>query len=173
MGSGKTTVGRLLAARLGWRFLDLDDAIEALAGAPVPEIFARHGEPHFRALETRALNAALGTPETVIALGGGAPESEANRLALTGAADTAVVLLHAPFATLFERCTQQAANNPTATARPNLASRDDAEQRFYRRQPHYGAVATHTIDCSAMTPEQTAAAILNALESAGELRAKS
>jgi shikimate kinase len=167
MGSGKSTVGRLLAARLGWQFLDLDDAIEALGGDTVPNLFARHGEPHFRTLETQALTRALTTTRTVIALGGGAPETEANRLALTTTPGTAVVLLHAPFATLFERCEQQAVNNPSATARPNLASREAAGQRYTRRQPLYAAIATHTIDCSTSTPEQTAAAILNVLEFEG------
>jgi len=54
MGSGKTTVGRVLASRLGWRFMDLDDEVEALAGRTVEEIFREQGEPAFRALEERA-----------------------------------------------------------------------------------------------------------------------
>jgi shikimate kinase len=48
MGSGKSTVGPLVAKRLGWRFIDADNVIEADAGIPISEIFVRHGEPHFR-----------------------------------------------------------------------------------------------------------------------------
>ena len=51
MGSGKTTVGPLVAAKLGWRFVDVDDVIEAEAGATIAEIFARHGEAAFRERE--------------------------------------------------------------------------------------------------------------------------
>ena len=55
MGSGKSTVGPLLAARLGWSFLDVDDVIEAEAGATIAELFARHGEPAFRDREHAAI----------------------------------------------------------------------------------------------------------------------
>jgi shikimate kinase len=73
MASGKTTVGRLLAAALGFRFVDLDDRIVEAAGAPIPEIFARHGEAGFRARERDALRAAAGDRRVVFATGGGAP----------------------------------------------------------------------------------------------------
>ena len=57
-GTGKTTIGREAARILGWRFVDLDERIEADAGTTIDAIFAAHGEPHFRALEARALLAA-------------------------------------------------------------------------------------------------------------------
>src|SRR5258708_10880587 len=60
MGSGKTTVGTLLARQLAWRFVDLDDRIEEAAGLRIPEIFERLGEPAFRQIEADQLRAALG-----------------------------------------------------------------------------------------------------------------
>ena len=76
MGSGKTTIGTLLARQLAWRFVDLDERIEASAGLPIPQIFERLGEPAFRQIEADQLRAAIGraaeTKEsTVLALGGG------------------------------------------------------------------------------------------------------
>src|ERR1700732_4613446 len=76
MGSGKTTVGALLARQLAWRFVDLDDRIEEAAGLRIPEIFERLGEPAFRQMEADQLRAALGRAvehkeSAVIALGGG------------------------------------------------------------------------------------------------------
>jgi shikimate kinase len=71
MGSGKTSVGRLLASRLGYAFVDLDREVEELAGAPIPEIFRRQGEASFRDLERRATVRADGTVPAVVATGGG------------------------------------------------------------------------------------------------------
>src|SRR5580693_858110 len=75
MGCGKTTIGRLLARRIGWHFSDLDHDIEKAHGASVQKIFAEHGEPHFRTLEHQALKARVKEVErgkpSVIALGGG------------------------------------------------------------------------------------------------------
>lgn len=82
MGTGKTSVGRRLARRLGWRFCDLDLQIEAAARMPVAKIFAERGEPVFRRLERRALYRALRDSEQVIATGGGAFVDARNRAAL-------------------------------------------------------------------------------------------
>src|SRR6266404_4500538 len=67
MGAGKSTIGRLLAARLNWTFLDLDAHLEARTGSTIPQLFERHGEAHFRRLESTALASALGQNNTVLA----------------------------------------------------------------------------------------------------------
>lgn len=159
MGSGKSTVGALLAARLGWTFLDLDAEIERRCGLTVPQIFAELGEAHFRRQETAALASVLGRSRVVIALGGGAPEELGNRLLLEQTPGTAVVFLTAPFTTLYDRCQVQAAT-PGATERPVLADRQKAEARFEARLRHYERIADSTLDTTALSVEETLEALL-------------
>jgi shikimate kinase len=162
MGAGKTTVGRLLAGRLGWEFLDLDAAIESRSGLAVPSIFAAHGEAHFRQLESQALAASLGRSHIVLALGGGAPESLTNRLLIEQTPATATIFLDAPFATLVGRCITQSldAGAAPAQARPNLADPAAAEARFLARHPIYRRLAHHTVATASLTTEETVAALL-------------
>ena len=86
MASGKTTVGRLLAERLEWAFVDLDKLIEDGAGRTVADIFAAEGEAGFRKRETEALREVAQRRKTVVATGGGAPCREENLTAMLGAA---------------------------------------------------------------------------------------
>src|SRR5262245_29303677 len=95
MATGKTTVGRLLAARLGWQMIDLDDEIVRAAGMSVKEIFAARGEAAFREEEARAVREACARPRTVVATGGGAVCREEN-LAGMLAAGTVVALAVTP-----------------------------------------------------------------------------
>jgi shikimate kinase len=157
MGAGKSTIGRLLAERLGWTFLDLDAHLEFRAGLSVPEIFARHGEAHFRRLESTALASALGRSNIVLALGGGTPEILTNRLLLEQTPATTTVFLDAPFPTLFDRCVLQ------EIARPVLADPVLAEARFRERQPLYRRLARHTVETANLTPEETTQELLSIL----------
>ena len=162
MGAGKSTVGRLLAEQLGWNFLDLDAHLEQRAGTTIPQIFALHGEPRFRRLESTALASALSHQHTVIALGGGTPESLTNRLLLEQTPGTLTIFLDAPFPTLYDRCMIQALN-PEATARPVLADPDAANLRFAARHPLYLRVAGLTLDTADLTPHQTVRTLLDNL----------
>jgi shikimate kinase len=158
MGAGKSTVGRVLAARLGWEFLDLDTHLENRTGSTIPELFAQHGEAHFRRLESTALASALSRSKTVLALGGGTPEEITNRLLIEQTPATIAVFLDAPFPTLFDRCMLQ------EIGRPVLADPAAAEVRFARRRPLYARLARLTIDTSTLSPEETVEELLRGLE---------
>ncbi len=163
MGSGKTTVGRLLASRLGWAFADLDDAVAQGAGLSVPQIFAEQGEAAFRAHEVKALHTLLQQTEIVIALGGGAPGTAAVRALLRDAENTAVVYLEASFPVLYERCTLQA-SDPRAIARPLLGSREAASRRFAQRAPLYASLASWKVQAGLPSPEHVTDSILRSLQ---------
>jgi shikimate kinase len=162
MGAGKSTIGRLLAARLNWSFLDLDAHLEARTNATIPQLFERHGEAHFRRLESSALASALGRDRTVLALGGGTPEELTNRLLLEQTPATFTIFLDAPFPTLFDRCMLQDLGDP-ALARPVLRDPTAAQLRFTRRHPLYRRLANLTIDTADLTADQTIDTLLLAL----------
>ena len=157
MGAGKSTVGRILASRIGWTFLDLDTHLEQRTGAAIPQLFERHGEAAFRRLESTALASALAASRTVLALGGGAPEALTNRLLLEQTPATLTIFLDAPFPTLFDRCMLQ------DIARPVLEDPVAAQLRFARRHPLYTRLARLTIDTTVLAPEDTVDALLLAL----------
>jgi len=150
MGAGKSTVGRRLAAELGWEFLDLDALIEQRTGLTTPQIFAAQGEDAFRRIESLALAVALGRHSIVLALGGGTPEMLTNQLLLEQTPHTLTIYLHAPLSVLTGRC------HSDAVERPLLARQDDLVRRFSSRQPLYRRLANVTVDTTTFDAEQTA-----------------
>ena len=155
MGSGKTTVGPLVAARLGWSFVDVDDVIEAEAGATIAELFARHGEPAFRDREHAAIARLAAADALVLALGGGAIEHPATRALLLTAPGTLLVHLEVELATTLNRC------QGTEQTRPVLADQANLASRYQRRLPLY-RTAHISISVDALTPQQVMEAILSA-----------
>ena len=155
MGSGKSTVGALLARQLAWRFVDLDDRIEESSGLTIPELFERFGEAAFRQIEADQLRAALGRAAelgqgTVLALGGGTYAQQGCPDFLRNAG-VPVLWLDSPIEILLSRCM-------TMTGRPLF--RDEASFRALHAQrlPSYQQ-ADHRIDASGQ-PAQVVAEIL-------------
>lgn len=154
MGSGKSTVGPMLAKRLGWAFRDVDEVIEEEAGATIAELFARHGEAAFRDREHAAIARLTAGDELVIALGGGAIERDETRSLLLGSAGTLLVHLEVELATTLARC------RGTENARPILADQSNLLSRYERRLPLY-RTAHVSISVDALTPQQVTDAILS------------
>ena len=155
MAAGKTRVGRALAARLGWRFCDLDDVIERREGKKVAEIFAAAGESGFRKAESGALRELLQDPsyqhDLVVALGGGTFAQPANRAVLK-AAGAVTVLLDAPLEELRRRCTAE------QTVRPLAGDGDRFAELFEQRRAAY-QLATHTVNTMGKRVEDISAEI--------------
>jgi shikimate kinase / 3-dehydroquinate synthase len=153
MGTGKTTAGRLVADRLGWQFVDLDDRIARAAGKPIPAIFAEDGEQAFRDLETAACRAIEAERNLVVATGGGAVLRAENRAALERAG--AVICLEASPEAILARV----GDDPD---RPMLGEGDRAAriaELLGQRAPAY-ARAPHHVDTTSLTAEQVAERIL-------------
>lgn len=147
-GSGKTTTGHALAQLLGVGFRDTDTDIEQLAGKPIPEIFFDDGEEHFRALERKAVAAALGSFDGVLALGGGAVLAEPTRAALSG---HTVAFLSVELADAVNRV-GLGQGRPLLSVNPRATLRHQLEQR----RPLYQQVATLTVATDGRTPEEVA-----------------
>src|SRR5262245_16349405 len=128
MGAGKTTVGRRLAEKLGWSFIDLDEEIERRERRQVAEIFRLFGEPHFRNLERLCLKDLSASQQAVIALGGGAYIDPDNREIAEKTGLT--VWLKASFSKLVDRVRMDG-------TRPKFTDRGHAERLYQTREPFY------------------------------------
>ena len=159
-GTGKTTVGRLLARELGWDFADCDDAVEAAAGKSIAELFADEGETGFREREAAALIDLCGREPLVIATGGGAILRPVNRGLLKSAGF--VAWLAASPETIWSRLR---ADSATSQRRPNLTPLggvDEVRALVAAREPLYRAIAHFTVDTDGPSPESVAATIFKA-----------
>lgn len=153
MAAGKTTVTRLLAARLGWRAEDIDELIEARERLTVADVFAKYGEPYFRAAEREILlHLVLPLRHTVVATGGGTFMDPDNERAIN--MDGASVWLDVPLEAVIARL-------PPGGRRPLSADRAQMERLFALRQTAY-ARAHVRVDAT-VPPEEIAERILDAV----------
>jgi len=145
MGSGKTTVGRLLADQLMTQHADLDDMIVDRAGQAITAIFEQHGEGYFRQLEQQTLRGALAQPG-VLSTGGGTPTISANAAILT-ASPVPVICLAADDATILDRVSHD-------TSRPLVNDLDTTALLAlkHHRAPLYEAAADLVIQTDQLTP---------------------
>jgi shikimate kinase len=148
-GSGKSTVGPVLAARLGVPFVELDARIEAAAGRSVPEIFADEGEARFREMEAATLVEAAAEDPSVVSCGGGVVLEPANRVTLR--ATGVVVFLSVPVDVLRARVVP-------AADRPLIHEQGDLDRLLAQREPLYREFAAHVVDGTG-DPDEVAAAI--------------
>ena len=150
MGSGKSTVGQLVAAKLGWDFIDLDRQIEREQGKPIREIFEQDGEPAFRRIEGRHLRSLKDRAACVVALGGGAFVQEGNRPVV---AELGVsVFLDCRLEVIQARC-------PADGNRPLFATPELVRDLYAVRQPFY-RMSDFSVDASDIEPAQVSEIIL-------------
>jgi shikimate kinase len=164
--TGKTTLARLLAERLGWDWIDADVEIERRAGKSIARVFAEDGEPAFRDLEAQVIAELCRRERLVLAAGGGAPLRPESRRAMRRSGR--VVWLVARPETILRRMTADAT---TAGRRPNLTEKDPLEEIVHllgKREPVYRKSAHVQIDTEGKTPEQLAAEILAMLPCGGQ-----
>jgi shikimate kinase len=154
-GSGKTTVGTLLAQRLGVAFRDTDQDVETAEGKPVPDIFVDSGEAYFRSLERAAVATALAEHDGVLALGGGAVLDEGTR----------ALLVEQPTVWLQVGASSGAHRVGLDVPRPVLLGnvRGRLMTLLAERGPLYAQVARATIDTEGRTPEEVADLVVAAL----------
>ena len=154
MGSGKTTVGRLLASRIGFDFVDCDDEIAARAGLPVSDIFRLHGEAFFRSLEEGAVRDLLRADRRVIATGGGAFVRATCAKELLARSFT--IHLNCDFAEAFRRAALQG-------GRPLVEKGEASVASLYAERKDKYSRAHATVDTTRLSPEEVVQGVLRLL----------
>ena len=134
MAAGKSTLAQALARRLGWRAVDIDELIEQRERLSVSDIFARHGEPYFRAVERAILFEQIAPRHVVVATGGGTFVDPQNRAAIN--ADGVSVWLDIPLQRVVDRL-------PPGGRRPLAADRAGFERLYHSRRPAYEHAHVH------------------------------
>ena len=161
MGSGKSTVGRLLASRLGWSFVDFDDEIERRASSSIADIFRDKGEAFFRGLEHEVARELLRRERAVLATGGGWPAVEGRMEAL--GSDTLAVWLDVSAQSAVRRVRGSGQVRPLLQVADPVAR---AECLLADRAPYYGLAELH-LDATASSPEQLAERVIEHLRVSG------
>jgi len=149
MGAGKTTVGRILAGRLGQPFVDSDVLISERLGREISDVFAAEGEAYFRDVEHATVAELVRGPESVIALGGGAVEDSRTREVLRGAR---VIYLRVSYDEALSRVGGDG-------ARPMLR-RPDLAEVYQRRLAAYEELSALTVDTGGRAPDDVAREVL-------------
>jgi len=173
MGSGKTTVGRVLADYLGCPFMDLDDLVVKKAGKSIPDIFSQDGEAAFRQLEARLLRQTVekyAETTVVLALGGGAVTTPASAALLHE--KTVCIYLRATLDTLLQRLAGETAGRPLLQEIPGQVGDDggsvvmpgpdraSVSARLASREPLYEETAHVAIDTDGLSPDEVADEII-------------
>lgn len=157
MGAGKTTVGRILARMLGYKYVDADEVVEERTGKAITEIFSEQGEDFFRDLETRAIRFITERSGQVVATGGGAVMREENRNLMEAGGVT--VYLKTPAHVIWDRVKE-------SESRPLLQVEDPygtIERLLKERTPAYES-ACITVETESLSPEEVAAQIIGKLD---------
>lgn len=166
--TGKSQVGRKVAERLGWGFIDADEEIARKEAKSIPDIFAEHGEAYFRRLEHDALAAACQGEKKVIATGGGAVIDPRNRQMMLRRG--MVICLEAGPTTIYERLMRDTQESPSPNIRPLLAVADPLEritELKAQRQAYY-AIAHHTITTDNLSVDEVAEETVRAWKKLGQ-----
>lgn len=161
-GTGKSTVGRLVADRLGQTFVDADEELERRAGRTIREIFSTDGESGFRELEASLVGELLKHDQIVVALGGGAVLREDNRRAIKSAQNR-VIWLQASAEALLKRIES---DQSTAERRPNLTpvgGLAEIVRLLALREPLYRECADFVVGTEGKTPDEIAAEVVSLL----------
>jgi shikimate kinase len=158
MGAGKTTVGKRLARRLGWSFVDADRELEARLGVSIPTIFELEGEAGFRRRESEVISDLTERTETVLATGGGAVISPDNRRLLHDRGH--VIYLRASVTDLWHRLRRDTSRPLLRT--PNPRARIEALVR--EREPMYQEVAHQVVDTGRQPVERVVETLLTPLQ---------
>lgn len=159
-GTGKSTVGELLAKRLGWQFVDTDERVELAAGKPIHRIFAENGQAAFRTLEREAVEEALQGSSRVVSVGGGAVVDPASRKRMRDG--NLVLLLDAEAATLYRRLATAVVDEP----RPMLSDPDPLARITAlkaNRDPLYREVAHSIVSTEGLDPEGVVVRIVSSI----------